>query len=192
MSWVALNLARLECNIHLYDFDIVDEVNLAGQFLSNNNVGSLKTEAIEDNLRTYCDSPNIMSLNGKYDKDSFTGPIVFSCFDNMAARKLAFEKWKAEDDRELFIDGRMALSTGEVYCVTKGKEEEYESTLFDDSEVEDAACSMKATTFSAMTIAGIMTALYCNYIGQTLNEDLPVNLSFKTTYNFPLMIFESV
>lgn len=191
-SWVALNLARLECNLHLYDFDTVDEVNLAGQFLSNNNIGSLKTEAIEDNLRTYCDNPNIISINGKYDKDSFTGPIVFSCFDNMAARKLAFEKWKAEDDRELFIDGRMALSTGEVYCVTKGKEEEYELTLFDDSEVEDAACSMKATTFSAMTISGIMTALYCNYIGQTLNEDLPVNLSFKTTYNFPLMIFESV
>lgn len=191
-SWVALNLARLECNLHLFDFDMVDDVNLAGQFLNNSNIGSLKSNALVANLGDYCDKPNIISVNGKYQEDSFTGPIVFSCFDNMAARKLAFEKWAAEDDRELFIDGRMALSTGEVYCVTKGKEEEYRLTLFDDTDVEDAACSMKATTFSAMTISGIMTALYCNYIGLTLNEDLPVSLSFKTTYNFPLMIFESI
>jgi molybdopterin/thiamine biosynthesis adenylyltransferase len=191
-SWLTLNLARLECNLHLYDYDLIDEVNLAGQMYANTDIGLRKLDSINSLVNLLCDKPNIISLNEKYTNESLTGPIVFSCFDNMAARKLAFDKWKAEDDRELFIDGRMALSTGEVYCVTKGKEKEYERTLFDDSEVEDAACSMKATTFSGMAIASIMTALFCNYVGTTLNPDLPVNLSFKTTYNFPLMMFESI
>lgn len=191
-SWLSLNLARLECNLHLYDFDTVDEVNLAGQLLGNSDIGFLKTDAVVRHLNTFCDKPNIISVEGKYTKDSIIGPIVFSCFDNMEARKLAFEKWAAEEDRELFIDGRMALSTGEVYCVTKGKEEEYKQTLFDDADVADAACSMKATTFSGMAIASIMTALYCNYIGLSLDQDLPVSLSFKTTYNFPLMMFDSI
>ncbi len=191
-SWVALNFARLECNLHLFDYDVIDEVNLAGQNYSKFHIGLSKTQATEIVLKKLCDNPNIISLNAKYTIDSFTGPIVISCFDNMKARKLAFNKWKVEEDRELFIDGRMALSTGEVYCVTKGKEAEYEATLFDDSEVQDAACSMKATTFSGMAISSIITALYCNYIGLTLNEDLPVSLPFKTTYNFPLMMFESI
>lgn len=32
-SWVALNLARLECNLHLFDYDVIDEVNLARNIL---------------------------------------------------------------------------------------------------------------------------------------------------------------
>jgi molybdopterin/thiamine biosynthesis adenylyltransferase len=189
-SWLSLNLARLECNLHLYDYDTVSEVNLAGQMLGNGDINRLKSEALVAHLNYFCDKPNIISVNGKYTDDEFTGPIVFSCMDSMAARKLAFEKWAAEEDRELFIDGRMNMTTGEVYCVTKGREQEYIDTLFDDSLVEDAACSMKATTFSGMYIASVITALYCNYIGAILTE-VPMALPFKTTYNFPLMMFDA-
>lgn len=190
-SWLSLSLARLGCTLHIYDMDRVDGVNLAGQFLKEDNISYFKTDAVKDNINEFCPNTQIAAYSEKYTEHSDTGPIVFSCFDNMEARKIAFQNWKAEEDRELFIDGRMALTTGEVYCVLKGNEEEYEKTLFDDSEVEDAECTMKATTFNALTIAGIMTGLYCNYIGIRKNPDLPLNLPFQTKYNYPLMIFES-
>lgn len=189
-SWTALSLARLDCNIYIQDMDSVDEVNLAGQFMTRHDVGISKVEAVQKNINDFTDN-YIIVINEKYDKNSTTNRIVFSCFDNMEARKIAFEKWKAEEDRELFIDGRMALTTGEVYCVLKGNEEMYEKTLFNDSEVADAECTMKATTFNALTIAGIMTGLYCNYIGVRKNPDMPLSLPVKTIYNFPLMTFET-
>ena len=196
-SWVALNLARLECKIHMFDHDTVEDVNMAGQFYDFNNINLPKTNAVKKNILMFSSADMESFIKNednyieydKYTKDSIVGPIMFSCFDNMAARKLAFEKWASEDDREIFIDGRMALVTGEVYCVIKGREKEYEETLFDDSEVEDAPCSMKASTFSAMTIAGLITGLYCNYIGIRKNPDLPMQIPFKITYNFPLMMF---
>jgi hypothetical protein len=30
VSWLTLNLARLECNLHLYDYDLIDEVKSGG------------------------------------------------------------------------------------------------------------------------------------------------------------------
>jgi len=190
-SWLALSLSRLGCTLYLYDMDRVDGVNLAGQFMGPHDIGSFKTEAVTKNVLQFSPDTTIVGVNKTYDKDSSTNPIVFSCFDNMKARKIAFQNWKEQEDRQLFIDGRMALTTGEVYCVIKGREEEYESTLFDDSEVEDAECTMKATTFNALTIAGIMTGIYCNYIGVRKDPDLPLEMPFKTTYNYPLMMFET-
>lgn len=192
-SWLALNLARLDCILELYDMDTVSEVNIAGQMYGSSDVGDLKVEAVRSNIMSFCDIEydNII-LYEKYTKEEGSiNPIMFSCFDNMEARKIAFENWASDENRELFIDGRMAMVTGEVYCVTKGKEDEYRQTLFNDSEVEEAACTMKASTFSAMTIAGIMTGLFCNYIGLRKDPDLPVSLPFKTTYNYPLMMFET-
>lgn len=194
-SWLAINLSRLDANIYMYDMDIVDEVNIAGQAYGIKDVGLLKARAAYDLIHKMSDSAeesvNVVYFDQKYDDNGITCPITFSCFDNMSARKIAFEKWAAEETRELFIDGRMALATGEIYCVTKGLEDEYRKTLFDDSEVEEAACSMKATTFSGMLISSLMTGIFCNYIGLKKNPDYPLSMPFKTSYNIPLMNFET-
>lgn len=189
-SWVALLLGRQDCNLHIYDMDTVEEVNIAGQFYGQKDVRLNKTTATARNVNAFCNLEKPIEEYSKFEEYSMIGPIVFSCFDNMKARKLAFERWKEQEDRELFIDGRMALVTGEVYAVIKGREKEYEDTLFDDSEVEDAACSLKATTHSGTLIASLMVSIYTNFIGLRKDPFLPLSIPFKSTYNIPLMSIE--
>ena len=186
-SWVALLLGRQDCKLYVYDMDTVEEVNIAGQFYAKSQIGQNKAVATANNVSEFCDLDSPVQVYREFKEDSFITPIMFSCFDNMAARKLAFQRWKEQEDREIFIDGRMALVTGEVYTVIKGREEEYEATLFDDGDVEDAACSMKATTHSATLIASLMVSCYTNYIGLTKDSSLPLDLPFSLKYNIPLM-----
>ena len=99
-----------------------------------------------------------------------------------------FDKWKAQEDRELFIDGRMTAEYFEVYAVQKGMEEEYEKYMFPSSEASVLPCSFKATTHNAMGIAYVMTGVLNNY----LCED-PSGLRgvpFRTEFNIALFMFK--
>ncbi len=188
-SWLALFLARQNVKISIFDMDTVEEVNLGGQFFSDNDIGQTKVQAI----RGWCESftRNALDINLEYTKDSPTHKYVFSCFDNMSARKLMFEKWaeKATDD-SIYIDGRLLAEEGSIYCVTKDKIEEYRKTLFDDSEVLLVSCSYKSTTHCSALIASLMTSLFNNYItnvkaGMELRE-----VTFNINFQLPVLNFE--
>lgn len=188
-SWLALFLARQNVQISIFDMDTVEEVNLGGQFFNNNDIGQTKVQAISD----WCESftRNALDTNLEYTKDSPTHKYVFSCFDNMSARKLMFEKWaeKATND-SIYIDGRLLAEEGSIYCVTKDKIEEYRKTLFDDSEVLLVSCSYKSTTHCSALIASFMTSCFNNYItnvkaGMELRE-VPFNINFQ----LPVLNFE--
>jgi hypothetical protein len=187
-SYLSLFLSRLECKMITYEYDIIDEPNIGGQLYSYNQVGKSKFEASKFNNDMFCKGTNMINL-GKFQSSSFVTPICFSAFDNMAARKLMFEKWSALENREIFIDGRMLLQSGQIYIVTKGLEKKYESTLFNDNEVQDQPCSAKATTHSGALIAAIMTGAFTNYITMKKDPDFILELPFKTTYDIPLFEF---
>jgi hypothetical protein len=121
-------------------------------------------------------------IAGKYTSDSAISPIMFSCFDNMQARKDMFANWRSDSGRELFIDGRMTAETGEIYFITKGREEAYEKTLFNDDEVEDLPCSFKATSHNGAMIASQMVSGLNNYLA---NKSLEIDIRdvpFKLQY----------
>jgi hypothetical protein len=187
-SWTALALSRIGHNLYLYDADLVEEVNLAGQFYKRSNIGKSKSQATKDNILECCN--NDIQANGWFTEDSLVTPIMISAFDNMKARKLMFEKWAEQEDRELFIDGRMLLQEGMVFAVTKGQEDLYRSELFDDNEIADLPCNYKATTHCGMIIGGLITSLLNNYLSNKRNN-MEINvLQFKTVFNLCMMSFE--
>jgi hypothetical protein len=187
-SWLAILLGRLGVSMYIHDFDLIDETNMAGQAYSLNQIGSPKMDAVEAQVKSLCGDIVIEKM-GLFTKDSFVCPIVFSAFDNMSARKLMFEKWKENPDRELFIDGRMLMEQGMVFFITPGREVAYEEHLFDDSEVQDQPCSAKATSHSGAQIASLMTAGFTNYLAnKSLGFDVR-DVPFKFDYNFQLMMF---
>lgn len=190
-SYLSFFLSRLECKIYCYEYDIVDEPNIGGQMYAYNQIGKTKFEAAQTNNNMFCNGTKMTDL-GKLTNDSFVLPICFSAFDNMSARKLMFEKWSALENRELFVDGRMLLQSGQVYIVTKGREQEYLNTLFDDNDVQDQPCSAKATSHSGALIASIMTGAFTNYITMKKDSDYILELPFKTTYDIPLFEFITV
>jgi molybdopterin/thiamine biosynthesis adenylyltransferase len=133
------------------------------------------------------DHRNIVPL-GRFGKDSMIAPVVFSCFDNMEARKLMFEKWCEQDDKQIFIDGRMLAEQGMVYAVTPDKIERYKETLFDDSEVEDQDCSYKATTHCGKLISSLMTAVMNNYVANEIVTGMPIReVPFEINFNLQLL-----
>lgn len=86
---------------------------------------------------------------------------------------------------------RMIFEDGQIYAVTKGKEKEYEETLFSDEEVKDGACSLKATTHTGAHIASLMIAILNNYFAnKKFGEDIYV-VPFSYIFSFPSLLIET-
>lgn len=194
-SWTALFLSRIlkkgsKTILHLSDFDKYEEVNMAGQFVSNKDIDKNKAEASRDLLQQFS-SLTVKEINidtMKLDADNIVFyPIVFSCVDNMKLRKEAFENWikyaKEVTIPTLFIDPRLEAEAFQVYCVTPDRAELYTKTLFDDSEVPDLACSLKQTSHIAAKCAATCVELYTNYTtNRLLGMDIRA-LPFSVKYN---------
>jgi molybdopterin/thiamine biosynthesis adenylyltransferase len=188
-SYLSFLLARQEANLYLYDFDLIETHNLGGQLYKMKDIGKLKTQSIKDTIKEFSNSDNVTCL-GKFEEGSMIGDIVFSGFDNMSARKLMFDAWKQNDSRKIFIDGRMLAEQGQIYCVIPGLEEEYEKTLFDDSEVTEQPCNYKATSYCGALIASLMVSCYNNYVTNEKLDAAVREVPFKMTYSLELLNFK--
>ena len=162
-SYLALWLSRMQLQITLMDNDVIDETNMSGQHYNTDDIGKPKVEAIAEQIENFSNC-EVRAINGLFDENTPTFPIMFSAVDNMKTRKTMFDAWKKRKDREVFIDGRMTAENIQVYIVTKGREKEYEKHLFSDEEVPDLLCTARATTHCGAMIASLMTAGFTNYI----------------------------
>lgn len=197
-SWTSFLLSRADHNLVIYDFDQVELQNIGGQLFSVDHVGMNKAIAMKSIIEKFSDNQNVIPL-GKYDSNSVTGPIVFSCFDNMAARKLMVTKWYEEQIRtrnpkamNIFIDGRLEAETAIIYSITSKKDyEAYMAEFFDDSKVPDAPCTFRATSHNAAIIAGFMVSILNNRIANKLEGAEVREVPFKVTYYLPTLTFKS-
>lgn len=194
-SWVSLFLARQGCSIYVYDFDFVDESNIAAQLYPVSGIGNLKTEVLSETLSNLVNSD--IEFSGKFtalerfEKGSMIDKYCFSCFDNMEARKALFESWVdlySTSEDAIFIDGRLLAEIGQVFFVTKDRIEQYRATLFSDAEVALEDCAYKGTTHCSAIIAGLMVSGFNNFLTNLDNKvrDLPFNID----YQLPLFNFD--
>lgn len=173
-SWLTLFLSRMmgpDSYLILYDFDRVEEVNMAGQLFKDEDIGKLKVTAIKDIAKDFSSYDKIVLQPDRYDRESLRSPVMFSCFDNMKARKDMFENWMEEAKKypeSIFIDGRLNAEQFQVFYVTLENALQYKNKyLFDDSEVEDANCSYKQTTHFAAAIAAKMVQGFTGFLDDT-------------------------
>lgn len=212
-TWLTLLLARATFIPIVYDFDIIEEHNMGGQLFPKRLIGKPKVESLKEIVKDFTDT-EITINNERYQKDSMSHHYVFSAFDNMKARKDMFEAWKeyVKDWREyidtiknldeesnttfpfvpIFIDGRLTAEQLQIFCVTPDKIEEYEKHLFDDSEVEDAPCTMKQTSHSAAMIASHMVGFFTNHYTNNVVKDKDRNIPFLWEYFIPLNFINEI
>lgn len=188
-SFLALLLSRLTPNtISLYDNDIISDVNMSGQFYRTSDIGYSKVESLQRSVRMYSDY-YCSTCKELYMNNSITAEIMFSCFDNMEARKAMYNNWK-NDNKELFIDGRLAFEEFQIFAIQKNdviSMETYEKDwLFDSSEAEPTLCSQKQTTHMASMIASLMTNIYINYCYNLTNPIMERVVPFLTRYDATL------
>jgi tRNA A37 threonylcarbamoyladenosine dehydratase len=176
-SWLAFFLAKAGFEITQYDFDTVEEHNLGGQLFFADSIGELKTVAVENLLSEFVRTG--YRYNGRISKIEPTTtlrsymyngmPIYVSAFDNMEARKVMFNKFIEDSDQNaLFVDGRLLMEQMRIYVIKKNQSDRIlnyiDKHLFDDSEVEEAPCTMKQVSHSAAMIASHMTAFITNSV----------------------------
>lgn len=201
-SYVAFLLARMKpTSIFIYDDDKVEAVNMSGQLYGQNDIGQYKVNALANMIANYADYHSVFAVPEKFTDECEASEIMICGFDNMAARKLFFEKWKAfvmqqaPEDRAhcLFIDGRLAAEELQVYCVTGDNDysmDKYVEALFTDEEADETVCSYKQTTYMANMIGSIIVNLFTNFVANEMLDFMGRELPFFTSYSGLTMQFK--
>ena len=193
-SWLCFFLSRAGFRPTVYDFDLIEEHNIGGQLFRSTDVGSYKVEALANIIQTFT-GHLINAANTKIDGNSPTHHFMFSAFDNMQARKDLFavwtKSWEGCPVTPLFIDGRLTMEQLQIFCVTPETADEYEREhLFDDSEVEDAPCTMKQTSHSAAMIATHMIGFFTNHISNIYLRENVRDVPFFYEFFIPATLTE--
>ena len=203
-SNLIFQLARMiPANITIYDDDMVEMVNMAGQLFSYNDIGKSKVDAIADMITSYTSMRQINAIKAKFTDLTEAGDIMMCGFDNMRARRTFFESWydhiskKPMEERAkcLLLDGRLSMDTLQVLCI-RGDDtyniNRYQSEfLFSDFRADRTVCSMKQTTYLACMIGSLMVNLFTNFVAGQLNPIIPYDLPFFTEYDAQNMIFKT-
>lgn len=188
-SWLTLLLCRLGLKtVVSYDFDVLEGHNLSGQLYGSVHVDKPKVVALSDVCKQFTGT-SIIGMNAKVTSETMATNFMFGGFDNMEARKSIFECWKnfvkewqaakfeVDEGRTtweelnmlpyepIYIDGRLSLEQIQIFCVTASTIEEYEKEgLFEDSEVQEAECTLKQTSHTAAMIGGHMVGFFTNHL----------------------------
>ena len=203
-SYVGFLLARMKpAFMFIYDDDIVEAVNMSGQLYGQSDLGRPKVSALAGMIRNYAGYGNVFAMTERFTNESEASDIMICGFDNMAARRLFFNKWvnhvqsKPEEERKncLFIDGRLAAEEFQILCI-KGDDEyninRYNNEfLFSDAEADVTICSYKQTTFCANMIASYMVNLFVNFCANQCEPIIDRDLPFLTTYNAETMYLKT-
>lgn len=203
-SYVGFLLARMKpASMFIYDNDIVEAVNMSGQLYGQSDLGRPKVSALTEMIRNYAGYSSVFAISERFTTESEASDIMICGFDNMASRRLFFNKWvnhvqsKPEKERKncLFIDGRLAAEEFQVLCI-KGDDEyninRYNNEfLFSDTEADATVCSYKQTTFCANMIASYMVNLFVNFCANQCEPLIDRDLPFLTTYNAETMYLKT-
>lgn len=173
-SHLSFLLSRIGCELYLFDHDVYEEHNMTGQIVKRSSIGMNKAEAMKELIGEL--SPDcVVETFGEYTPTSPTNGIVLCGFDNMLARRTAFDNWRkhvsslSEDKRRgcLFMDGRLLAEVMQIISIPGDRtdlmdryDKEY---LFLDGEVKEAECTFKQTSHCASMIGSHMTGFLTNW-----------------------------
>lgn len=199
-SWVSLLLSRAGANLHIYDMDIYETHNMTGQICVQSAIGKNKAHAMRDLIKEVSPESGVTAYSEKYTDQSPTNDIVVCGFDNMLARKTAFQRWRdnlvpsdldaTAKKQSFFQDGRLLAEQLQIFNIPGDRSdliEKYEKEfLFDDSEVQEAECTFKQTSHVAAIIAGHMVGFLTNWITNAYSTTPIRQVPFKYEYLVPL------
>lgn len=147
-SYVAYLLAKLGIrNIHIYDFDFVEDHNLPNQLYRLKDVGRPKVEALSEIIEEATGikvTKHFERVTGQTKLEGY----VFLLVDSM---KVRLEIWqgaiKFKIGVKAMIETRMAIDNGRIFVIIPTQLDDvkiWESNYYDDSDAEPSVCSNQA------------------------------------------------
>lgn len=202
-SWVVLMLAKMGIqNIHVWDFDTVEEHNLPNQAfraeycdipMGNNEVGVHKSDIGDKKaiaIYNLCcnmtgNMQQITYHDEKVDGTQRLSGIVFMLTDTMSSRKEIWEKAiKLKPQVKLLIETRMDLEGGFIYCINPintPQIKEYEKTFYTDEQAAVSACGTSQSLIAtALHISSVAVWQLINFHNK---RELPNFISISSRYN---------
>lgn len=174
-SWLGHFLARAGAQPVVYDMDEYDINNIGGQLCKLSSINQNKAHALKGLIREMLGPNQIICIDEEFTESSNAHPFTLCAVDNMNVRKLAYEKWLSlEDERQVFIDGRMGAEMFQVYTATKTKDN-YMQDWFPPEEAVGLPCAYKATSHIGSMTASVMVNLLTNYLS---DGKLPSKVSY--------------
>jgi len=150
-SRIALGLAKLGVqNLHAWDFDKVEEHNVANQLYTVGSVGSYKVTALARLIHAQT-GDSITTHKEAVTGNTKLGEVVFLLTDTMSSRREIFEGALAgKFNVRLMIETRMGVDDGRVYAIqpwNPTQAERWLGTLYgdDDATVVASACGTAVT-----------------------------------------------
>lgn len=203
-SWVVLMLAKMGIqNIHVWDFDTVEEHNLPNQAFraltnwdddmgyTGTDIGKSKAESIQiiASEATGLNEDNgdfqVTVHNERVDGSQRLSGIVFMLTDTMSSRKEIWEKAiKLKPQVKLLIETRMDLEGGFIYCINPihtPQIKEYEKTFYTDEQAAVSACgTSQSLVATALHISSVAVWQLINFHNE---RELPNFISISSRYN---------
>lgn len=174
---VALQLAAIGIpGLQLFDFDVVEESNLASQGYLQSDLGKAKVDATSQLCKQINPELDIQIGYERFKRSQKIGNCVFCCVDSIESRRLIWDAVK--DKASFFTDGRMAAEVLRVLTVSDSQSKEhYRTTFFGSEEAFVGSCTAKTTIYCANIAAGFMLAQFTKYLRQLpIEPDIQVNL----------------
>lgn len=189
-SWLALALAKLGITeIHVWDFDTVEEHNVPNQAYSVADIGKPKVNALFDQIK-FMTGTEIHTHNEKVVRQRLTG-IVYCMVDSMETRRQIWDYCgKMKSQVKLWVEPRMGLEVGRVYNVNPmdwTQIQKYEATWYGDDVAEVSACGNSMTVINAaLAVSSWCTRQLITFVNDGMDElDNEILLDFKYNNIFP-------
>lgn len=194
---LALQLSAIGApNIWIMDPDTVAIENLAAQGFLEDDLEKSKVEAVADLCGRINPAVAFQKTEGKFRKDFINGLdregdedetrfVVFSCVDDMAARKKIWETFAAkffqdgeEDPAALFLDARMGAEVSRTLVVSsRNGKDYYPRTLFEARDSLQQSCTAKTTIYCANIAAAMMVGQFTKWLrGMMTERDILLNI----------------
>ncbi|QDT23498.1 ThiF family adenylyltransferase [Gimesia chilikensis] len=174
---VALQLTAIGVpRLQLIDFDQVELTNITTQGYQVADLGKYKTTATREAAESLAPEISITELQDRFRPRHNTGSVIFCCVDSISAREAI---WRAISAKcEFFVDGRMLGELIRVLAISPPEmRDDYESTLFDQSEAHTGACTAQSTIYTANIAAGLMLHQFSRFLRcLPVDRDLSLNL----------------
>lgn len=168
-SRIFMALVELGCtNIHCYDFDVVEDHNLANQAFLTKHVGMLKVDACADlyELKTGRKPPGTMTFHNVKLPDAKLEDmegVVFLLTDTMSSRQEIYDHCIYGNPLiDCVVETRMASTHGNIFILNPQDDEMskwWVGTLIDDGEAELSPCGQPMSVGTTASIIANMAVM---------------------------------
>jgi molybdopterin/thiamine biosynthesis adenylyltransferase len=142
-SKIAMSLAKLGItDIHIYDFDKIEEHNISNQLFGLQHIAKSKVDATKEIVKEYT-GIELHAHDVKVEAGQEFEGIVFFELDTMSGRKMLLDNCQWKPQIKLCIDTRMGADIMEVFSFNPCIPEElkqYRESLTDDDIADVSYC----------------------------------------------------